>query len=485
MRKTIHVLLRAALPVLACPITGLTGGCIVVHDSPPAAVYEPAPPPAPVVVQEEVYQPAPEPVVVEYRRELSPYGRWVRTRYGDCWMPYDRPRDWQPYTVGHFEDTDRGWCWASEGPESDWGVITYHYGRWYEEPAYGWVWLPGAVWAPAWVSWREGGGYCGWYPLPPQCGEGVNVSVVEVDRYCPRDRYVYCDERYINEPSVYRHVERQNVTIINRTTNITNITYVNNRVENRGVAVRNVEERSGRRVNRAELAETDNVGQARQFREQGKPVVYAPAVVARAAEESRPRLKQAMSSPPYRQTGNHQVPANHPYAPTENRSVPDYSSRQAQEQQKEQSRQQEADVAAQARQREMEQKSQASQRRQEKLDVERQQAAAKAAEQEQKRAEAESQRQAHQQQMQQHEAAVKQQEQEARQQQEAARQQRMAEREQAAQAQRDRAAAEAEARNAARQERQKNPPGQGGKQSQKDKAAQDAQQQNPGPPPAR
>ncbi|HYY51464.1 MAG TPA: DUF6600 domain-containing protein, partial [Myxococcales bacterium] len=28
-------------------------------------------------------------------------------------------------------------------------------------------WIPGTVWAPAWVSWRYGAGYVGWCPLGP------------------------------------------------------------------------------------------------------------------------------------------------------------------------------------------------------------------------------------------------------------------------------------------------------------------------------
>jgi hypothetical protein len=32
----------------------------------------------------------------------------------------------------------------------------------------GWCWIPGTLWGPAWVSWRWGGGYVGWSPLPPR-----------------------------------------------------------------------------------------------------------------------------------------------------------------------------------------------------------------------------------------------------------------------------------------------------------------------------
>jgi hypothetical protein len=47
------------------------------------------------------------------------------------------------------------------------GWITYHYGRWYYDNYYGWVWMPDDVWAPAWVEWRYDDDYIGWAPLPP------------------------------------------------------------------------------------------------------------------------------------------------------------------------------------------------------------------------------------------------------------------------------------------------------------------------------
>jgi hypothetical protein len=39
----------------------------------------------------------------------------------------------------------------------------------------GWGWVPGTMWGPAWVSWRSGGGYAGWAPLPPR-GAAIPAS---------------------------------------------------------------------------------------------------------------------------------------------------------------------------------------------------------------------------------------------------------------------------------------------------------------------
>ncbi|MFX8813069.1 DUF6600 domain-containing protein, partial [Acinetobacter baumannii] len=76
-----------------------------------------------------------------------------------------------PYrTGGHWVYSNAGWAWASD---YNWGWAPFHYGRWAFDPMYGWFWVPGYEWAPAWVSWRSGGGYYGWAPLSP----GINISV--------------------------------------------------------------------------------------------------------------------------------------------------------------------------------------------------------------------------------------------------------------------------------------------------------------------
>jgi hypothetical protein len=106
----------------------------------------------------------------DFRVALGSYGAWRRhTRFGDVWVPADRPRDWRPYTVGHWVYTDEyGWYWVSDDQEADWGWITYHYGRWYRDADYGWLWIPDNVWGPAWVDWRYGDQYVGWAPEPPE-----------------------------------------------------------------------------------------------------------------------------------------------------------------------------------------------------------------------------------------------------------------------------------------------------------------------------
>jgi len=88
----------------------------------------------------------------DFYQPLEPYGAWVNVgSYGRCWHPREVPSDWQPYTDGHWEWTDAGWYWVSDEP---WGWACFHYGSWEDDPQYGWVWIPGTEWAPAWVTWR-------------------------------------------------------------------------------------------------------------------------------------------------------------------------------------------------------------------------------------------------------------------------------------------------------------------------------------------
>ncbi len=107
--------------------------------------------------------------VASFRTALEPYGAWHHNRrFGDVWVPANRPRDWRPYTVGHWVYTDDyGWYWIVDDQEADWGWIAYHYGHWYYDPDEGWVWIPGDVWGPAWVDWRYSDEYVGWAPEPP------------------------------------------------------------------------------------------------------------------------------------------------------------------------------------------------------------------------------------------------------------------------------------------------------------------------------
>lgn len=98
-----------------------------------------------------------------YYRELAAHGRWVYLpTYGYSWYPYDVGPGWRPYAAGYWNYGPRGYFWVSHEP---WGWAPYHYGRWNWAPGYGWCWVPGRVFAGAWVSWSWGPQYVGWSPL--------------------------------------------------------------------------------------------------------------------------------------------------------------------------------------------------------------------------------------------------------------------------------------------------------------------------------
>jgi hypothetical protein len=131
---------------------------------------EPPPPPP----DEDFDQSAPPPPSAQppaavpdqhtFDQQLSPYGRWVDTpEYGRVWIPNVGP-DWQPYADGQWVSTTWGWSFAAPVP---WGWAVYHYGRWGWRGGFGWFWVPGYVWAPAWVSWRWTAGYACWSPIGP------------------------------------------------------------------------------------------------------------------------------------------------------------------------------------------------------------------------------------------------------------------------------------------------------------------------------
>src|SRR3954453_17333173 len=159
--------------------------------------------------------------------DLASYGRWIqRPRYGWVWTPRVVARSWRPYEYGHWVWTDLGWTWVSDEP---FGWATYHYGRWYDDPDYGWEWVPGNEWAPAWVAWQEGDDYVGWAPLPPSVDfrPGVELSV----SLAP-EAYVFVQERQFLAPRVADFfVPRADCVRIYRSTrNITRYNVVGNRV---------------------------------------------------------------------------------------------------------------------------------------------------------------------------------------------------------------------------------------------------------------
>jgi hypothetical protein len=95
--------------------------------------------------------------------DLSSHGSWVFVGSYGGWVWRPRVEDgWRPYYYGSWVGSSSGaLTWVSD---ESWGWVPYHYGRWAFDSQYGWVWLPGAGYAPAWVYWMYGSSFVGWAP---------------------------------------------------------------------------------------------------------------------------------------------------------------------------------------------------------------------------------------------------------------------------------------------------------------------------------
>lgn len=117
--------------------------------------------------------------VDDFYQPLASDGAWITLdNYGRCWHPTQVSQDWRPYCNGEWVWTDSGWYWQSDEP---WAWACYHYGSWVDNSTYGWCWVPGVDWAPAWVVWRTGGGHIGWAPCGPEGREAAPSAYVFVD----------------------------------------------------------------------------------------------------------------------------------------------------------------------------------------------------------------------------------------------------------------------------------------------------------------
>src|ERR1043166_7263641 len=236
---------------------------------------------------------------------LEPFGAWVETStYGYVWQPRDamESRSWRPYTNGHWVYTDAGWTWISDEP---FGWATYHYGRWTRLRGIGWVWVPGDEWAPAWVSWRVSNDYVGWAPLPPEAQFEAHVGIHNwADNYYDigPEQYCFVASREFGAPRVQQTLlpPERSVTIVNHTTNVTNITYNNTTIVNEGPSYDELRSISREPVQRYRLERNTNVdlaGGASRPEMRGETVVVAAPVIAQPAANERPRtVKQTIAT---------------------------------------------------------------------------------------------------------------------------------------------------------------------------------------------
>src|SRR3989454_6434709 len=180
--------------------------------------------------------------------DLDEYGSWRPARgYGYVWVPRATVADWAPYRYGHWVwISPWGWTWVDDEP---WGFAPFHYGRWVVVGGvWGWVPCPPRpavvtvayvrpVYAPALIAW-VGGAHWGvgvsvgsapagvaWFPLGPR------------DVYCPSYRVSqrYVERVNVSNTTIINKTQVTNVynnVYVNKTVNVTNVTYQNQHVQN-------------------------------------------------------------------------------------------------------------------------------------------------------------------------------------------------------------------------------------------------------------
>jgi hypothetical protein len=203
---------------------------------------------------------APQAVNLFYS-DMSPYGEWIEFDAGlYAWHPYNVDPGWRPYTLGRWVWSNYGWFWVTAEP---FGWATYHYGRWYFDDTYGWIWIPDTVWGPAWVEWRCNDDYIGWAPLPPYARFHVTVGIRFTRRWAAPLRYwsfISYDHFASNRPYQQFAPEQNTRRLISTTRSTGRYQIDQNRIIDQGVDRSVIQRRTSTRIGSFEVSEIPQRG---------------------------------------------------------------------------------------------------------------------------------------------------------------------------------------------------------------------------------
>jgi hypothetical protein len=156
-----------------------------------------------VGVTEDAYADTDPSALTDFREALDPHGTWVDDPiYGTVWTPSpdEIGEDFTPYvSAGHWA-YDGDYVWVSDYA---WGWVAFHFGRWERIAERGWVWVPGRVYAGAWVVWRLGSdeyAYVGWAPMPPAWAWRGGMAVGT--GWVPPAQFVFCPQGDVFAPAL-------------------------------------------------------------------------------------------------------------------------------------------------------------------------------------------------------------------------------------------------------------------------------------------
>ncbi|MCB1044994.1 MAG: hypothetical protein KDC35_18780 [Acidobacteria bacterium] len=98
-----------------------------------------------------------------YASDLDDNGNWRYEPDIDVhvWVP-SVGVSWSPYYNGYWTSCAGALTWVSY---DSFGWVTHHYGSWGWSSRWGWYWIPGRYYSPAWVAWSSYDSYLGWCPL--------------------------------------------------------------------------------------------------------------------------------------------------------------------------------------------------------------------------------------------------------------------------------------------------------------------------------
>ena len=168
---------------------------------------------------------------------------------------------YRPYTNGQWVNSDAGWYFKASTPVEE---TVSHYGRWVNSPTAGWLWVPGRVWAPAWVDWKQNDTYVSWAPLPPSVYlVNGTMSVPVIDD----NNYVIVERRYFLEPQIYKYnnvyYDNGNRILISDMSGTDGIIIVNNTIINRGPDVNIIQDIYGRKIEFVTIQHVKNFNDVR------------------------------------------------------------------------------------------------------------------------------------------------------------------------------------------------------------------------------
>jgi hypothetical protein len=232
---------------------------------------------------------------------LEPYGEWIQLEPDYyAWHPLQVARGWRPYFNGEWEWTPDGWYWASDEP---WAWAVYHYGRWFYDDQYGWLWVPGYDWAPAWVEWRYSDAVIGWAPLGPYAVFGVGFGIRYYHSWVtPNSYWCFVGVKYMGAPYLYRHVfgAQYNRRYLGATRAVGGMRYENRRIFNLGPDRGFIEQHGGGRFRESRLVDVRNHSDQRVIRRgnENEIRVFRPRGSELGGDINRPaRVREAERKP--------------------------------------------------------------------------------------------------------------------------------------------------------------------------------------------